>query len=178
MNDTDGTDARRGRAQATAERHKDRAKEMIRGAQAAPESRSAEPAGARQLEPERGSRAAIANEMAQRQPEPGSRADRKRDTPGASDRSESAPQGRPPAHAAAHGLRRQQGGEETPPADRRQQMVRGRVDRIKKARRQAAPERREPARDTRGRGPQERPGIAERIRMARSQPQQDQRSRP
>ena len=247
MNDTDRIDARRGQAQATVERHKDRAKEMIRGAQAESASRPAEPAGVGRPEPasdrggyapqgqppahaaayglrrqqgeeaaasadgravsadrdqsERGPRAdqgrggpnasdrngytpqgqtqsfAAAYGPRRQQPESGPRADQERGGPNASDRDRSAPQGRPPAHAAAHGLRRQQGGEEAPPADRRQQMVRGRVDRIKKARRQAAPERREPARDARGRGPQERPGIAERIRMARSQPQQTERSR-
>jgi len=159
VNNQDET-GRRDERQSTLERHKGRAKEMVRGTHGSPEPRSAEPASARRPEAERGSR--------------------NRQERGASvtpDRSEARPQGRPPAHAAAHGLRRQQGGEEGPPADRRQQVVRGRVDRIKQARRLGAPERREPARDARGRGPQERPGIAERIRMARSQPQQDQRSR-
>jgi hypothetical protein len=206
MNDTDRIDARRGQAQATVERHKDRAKEMIRGAQAAPESRSAEPAGARRPEPasDRGGYApqgqppahAAAYGLRRRQgeeatapadrravsadrdqPERGPRADQGRGGPNASDRDRSAPQGRPPAHAAAYGLRRQQGGEQAPPAGRRQQMTREQIDRIKQARRQVAAERRGPARDARGRGPQERPGIAERIRMARSQSQQTERSR-
>lgn len=206
MNDTDRIDARRGQAQATVERHKNRAKEMIRGAQAESESRSSEPAGARRPEPasDRGGYApqgqppahAAAYGLRRRQgeevaasadgravnaapgqPERGPRADQGRGGPSASDRDRSAPQGRPPAHAAAYGLRRQQGGEQAPPAGRRQQMTREQIDRIKQARRQAAAERRGPARDARGRGPQERPGIAERIRMARSQSQQTERSR-
>lgn len=153
MNDTDGNDARRERAQATVERHKGRAKEMIRGSQGEPESRSVEPARSRRQE--RGGSVA---------PDRGESAQRGRP----------APQGNPPAQAPAHGLRRQRGERETP--DQRQQMRRERLYRIKQerlnSRDSSKQERREGARDL-----QERPGIAERIRMFRSQPQQGQQSR-
>ena len=144
MNNQEETSGRDER-QDTLDRHKGRAKEMVRGAKGAPESRPSEPARGRQPEGERGPR-------------------------GEQERGDSAPQGRPPAHAAANGLRRQQGGEEASPGDRRQQGVRERVDRIKQGRREGASE-------SQRRGPQDRPGIAERVRMARSQRGQGERGR-
>ena len=55
MNNQDET-GRRDERQGTLERHKGRAKEMVRGSQGAPESRSAEPARGGRPEAERGSR--------------------------------------------------------------------------------------------------------------------------